>query len=158
MYRNLIKKVRLNFRLPQLYGQSMIEVAIALAIATIIITALITSVLSSLDSAQYSKNLNLASQYSQEGIEAMRAKVGVGQGTYCMPDGSVPPALLLEDTCNNAVNVAGFFQRKVTVEPLSGNCGNILTEVVVRTAWKDGKCQGNLYCHESRLASCMNNL
>ncbi len=88
----------------------------------------------------------------------MRAKVGVTEEKYCMPDTSVPPPLLPEDSCGSGPNVANFFQRKVDVDLQSDACDAKLAKVEVVTSWRDGKCQGNQFCHESKLISCMSNL
>ena len=142
-------------------GQLMIEVAIALGIAALIISGLLVSVLTSLDNAQFSKNLNQATQYSQEGMEAIRAMNGNFLGDYCLPEPVSPnPPRLQSDSegCTNNANIGGFFRRKVEIQ-LPGNCTNGLKQVTIRTAWTDGKCTGSQgFCHKSELNSCLGNL
>ena len=53
-------------------GQTLIEVLVALAGITIIVTSLTVAVITSLNSAEFVKNQNLATQYAQQGMEVMR--------------------------------------------------------------------------------------
>lgn len=139
-------------------GQAMVEVAIALAIALVIITALMSLVLTSLTSAQYSSKLNDATQYTQEGLEIVRALNGNYNEThYCLGD-SLPPLLISEgdDGCPPNVLDEKFIR---SVELRKNACDGGLTKVIVSTSWEDGKCQGqNTYCQKSTQATCVSNI
>lgn len=134
----------------------MVEVAIALAIALVIITALMSLVLSSLSSAQNSRTLNDATQYTQEGLEIVRSLTKTNNGDYCL--GVEVPARLREgEDCVSTPNIMDKYIR--TVQVASNGCDGGLKKVVVTTSWQDGKCPtSNKYCQKSVQASCVSNL
>lgn len=145
-------------------GQTLIEILVSLGIITILATALTAVVITSMDSAQFSKNKNLASQYAQEGMEIIRQKRDNDYvafrsltGVYCLAGDSTS----LTQPCNAAANIEGIFFRKVTI--IQSVCGvNPVTNaasVEVEVSWQDGKCTaGNAFCHNAKLASCFSTI
>lgn len=147
-------------------GQSMLEVAIALTIASVVIVALLTTVLGSLDSAQFSKNQNQATQYSQRGMEAIRTISGTyvnpvyNNNPYCLDSSQKSPILTQPDSnCDeDSPNLDGKFIHKVTFNHSgTAECG-VFTKVIVATYWTDGKCEDGEFCHKSEITSCATNL
>lgn len=53
-------------------GQTLLETLLALGVCVIILSAITVIVISSLNSTQFTKRQNLASQYAQEGMEVVR--------------------------------------------------------------------------------------
>lgn len=164
----MIKKV-----LKMQKGMALLEVVLALGLMMIILTALVNVVLTSLNNAQYSKNLNIASQYAEEGMEMIREVkedswttlngYEVSPATYCL-NSDLP---LVERTgvgfgCPDSTqNIDSFFVRKVKFEkPSSGDCVNPAILATVSVAWSSGKCPQatDLFCHSAKTVSCFYNL
>jgi len=133
----------------------MVEVAIALGVSALVISAIVATVLSSLGTAQYNRDFNLATSYSQEGIEAARSFTDStlnGMG-YCLGTDLQPVKV-----CDSTANIDGYYLRTIDFIPNAGVCGNTLTKVTVHTKWSDGKCSGAPFCHESEISSCISNI
>lgn len=160
-------------------GQTLIEVLVAFAVALIVVSAVTKVILSSLSTSIFTKNQNLAKQYSQQGIEVVRSmrdtsyasyKVlgNVSGITYCLAktcpllttnpaDTSCGP--LSGATCGP--NIDSTFVRQVVITTAAGNCNNgtAVTKVSVSTSWSDGACpQSNPYCHTEVQNSCLSDV
>ncbi len=136
-------------------GQSLIEVLVGLGIISVVVTALAAVVITSTGNAQFSKNQNLATHYSTEGMEIMR-KIrdgdyavfrNIASGTYCLDKGSSN----LSPNCNFG-NVDNF-RRQVTIT--HSGCAANVTRVIVTVGWQDSKCASANFCHKSELSSCL---
>lgn len=143
-------------------GETLVEVLVALGIITVVASALMGVVITSMGNTRFSKNQNLATQYSQEGMEIMRRIRdnnyvdfrNIPNATYCLDDGVM--ALPLPADCTNA-NVPGNFLRKVTIT--QGGCAANIANVTVTVSWQDSKCSAaNTFCHTSRLESCLSSV
>lgn len=145
-------------------GQTLIEALVALSLAVAIIAAIANIVLSSLNNTTFSKNQNLATIYSQEGIETVRKLVNQSYTefkknytatSYCLDEGN--NLLLSSGSCNNVKT--GIFIREVEFEHTSPDCQTNL-KAQVSVSWSDNKCTDrlNLYCHEVALSSCFTDL
>lgn len=151
-------------------GMALLEVVLALGLMMIILTAIVNVVLTSLNNAQYSKNLNIASQYAEEGIEMIREvkedswttlnsyEVGLSD-EYCL-NSDLP---LVKRTgagfgCPDSTqNIDSFFVRKVKFEKLSsGDCVSPAILATVSVAWSSGKCPQatDPFCHSAKSVSC----
>ncbi|OGH23430.1 MAG: hypothetical protein A3J69_00580 [Candidatus Levybacteria bacterium RIFCSPHIGHO2_02_FULL_42_12] len=153
-------------------GQTLIEVLVALGISGIIIAAIVTLVTVSLQSAQFTKEQHLATEYAQEGMEEMRTLRDTQWATflsYVPSSGSLRSFCLDQNTrtLRNASSCGqnlGTFVRKVEfqkdVDPCIGNAAKVNVYVL----WRDSKCQQTgisdefaLYCHQVKLSSCFSN-
>lgn len=143
-------------------GQSLIEVLIALAASVAVVSAIAVTVITSLSNAEFTKNQNLATQYSREGIEIVR-QIAKNNWTnfltytnrnYCLNKGSTIPTAMTGLNCGK--NIDNIFDRTVIIvhSPNSTYC-NSSTEVSSSVSWTDSKCQtGNILCHQIKLRSC----
>ena len=164
-------------------GQTLIEVLVGLAAAVVVISAITVTVISSLNNTEYGRDQNLATQYSQEGIEIIRnmrdgdiasvSETSIPDGVYCLANGC--NAITSNSTsscgprtgsrCNQNVN---NFVREVTIDHNASTCnGNGPTnaptpstsviKVSVATYWADTKCTdvNNQFCHSVLLTSCL---
>lgn len=145
-------------------GQSLIEALIALGAATVIVSAISVAIITSVNNSDFGKNQNLATQYSQQGMEILKQKsqsswqVFSGySGTYCLNEGETNLILPSGSTCS--VNISNFFRRTITIAQASSSCGGN-ARVSVSVAWADGKCTSasNPYCHNVTLDSCLANI
>lgn len=148
-------------------GQSLIEALIALGAAAIIVSAIAIVVITSVNNSDFSKYQNLATQYSQQGMEILKQKSesdwqsfssfgASGSVTYCLNQDSTT---LNPSGSGCTVNINNFFIRKVVIAQNDASCsGN--ARVTVSVSWKDGKCtsSGNIYCHSVDLNSCLANI
>lgn len=140
-------------------GQTLVEVLLALAAAVVIISAISVVVLSSLSNAQFSKNQNIATKYSSEGMEFVRRLrdsdyitfKAYPNGTYCLAK-PLPVALGAPASCT-LPNVDNFFIRSATLSNTS--CGSNEEQITVTVTWTDNKCLLGQYCHSSTLTSCL---
>lgn len=140
-------------------GETLIEVLIALALITVVATALAAVVVTSMGNARFSKDQNLATQSAQEGMEIVRRIRdnnyvdfrNIASATYCLNEGVT--ALPLPADCTSA-NVSGNFLRKVIIT--QDGCATNVAKVIVTVSWQDSKCSAaNIFCHTSRLESCL---
>ena len=166
-------------------GQTLIELLVGLSAAVVVISAITVAGISSLNNAQFSRDQNLATQYTQEGLEIMRnmrdlniASINASSlpdGVYCLAktcaginknisDANCGPRNGLR--CSQNVN---SFVREVTIshnDPFcNGNGPTPLTptpavdtvKVSVSTYWTDPKCtsSSNTYCHSVLFTSCL---
>ncbi len=146
---------RLEGRFSGGQGQTLIEVLVALGLIGVVATALAGLVVISMGNTGYSKDQNLATQYSQEGIEIVRQKrdsdyptFRTFSGNYCLNGGSS----VLDPDCTTA-NV-GNFLRKVMIT--QDGCASNVAKVMVTVSWRDSKCPAtNIFCHTSRIMSCL---
>lgn len=165
-------------------GQTLIEVLVALSAAVVVISAITVTVISSLNNTEYSRDQNLATQYSQEGLETVRnmrdqdiasiSQSSIPDGVYCLANGcsainndssdaSCGPRTGLH--CSQNIN---NFVREITIDHNASTCnGNgpanaptpstPTVKVSVSTYWGDTKCtdSSNLFCHSVLLTSCL---
>lgn len=120
----------------------MVELLIALGIAVLIIIALIQSVVMSMKNSQFAKNQNLATRYSQEGIEKIRSVRDVlgwqvfyttYNGTSkCLGTGD--SSTWVDKLTGCAVNIDNLFTRDVS---FSDSGGGSQLSIVVTTSWTD---------------------
>lgn len=143
-------------------GQSLIEVLIALAASVAVVSAIVVTVITSLNNAQFTKNQNLATEYSREGLEIVRqiAKnnwnnfLTYTNRDWCLNKGS--STLTIMTGLNCGMNIDSMFDRKITIiQSGSTYCTNS-AEVVSSVVWSDSKClSGTVLCHEIKLRSCL---
>jgi len=147
-------------------GQSLIEVLIALAASVAVVSAIVVTVITSLSNAEFTKNQNLATQYSRQGMEIVRqiAKnnwsnfLTYTNRDYCLNKDSTTLTVMTGLNCS--LNIDGIFDRKITIiqsslSPPSTYCTSS-AEIVSSVSWSDSKCQaGNILCHEVKLRSCL---
>lgn len=152
-------------------GQSLIEVLIALAAAAAVVAAIAVTVVISLSNVTYTKNQNLATQYSREGMEIVRQLAKNNwtnfksyNSDYCLENASLTLVPMGAGGCGQ--NVGGppgsnlrIFVRQITIEQDSPSCPNNPSNNVKITStvsWSDSKCQaGNIFCHNVSLESCL---
>lgn len=171
----------MNFSLANNKGQTLIEVLIALTAAVVIIAAIVTAALNALTNSDFARDQNIATQYTQAGLEVIRdmrnesiASVSASylpDGTYCL----AKDCTALESTnsscwlksLNCGQNVDKFV-REVTVTHGSADCNASPTPVgqtgylpsnvkfTIKTSWNDSKCTdtSNPFCHYVTLSSC----
>lgn len=142
-------------------GQSLIEVLIALAASVAVVTAIAITVITSLSNVEFTKNQNLAAQYSREGMEIVRkiAKdnwanfISTYTGVnYCLDQGSSTLRVMGAGGCTQNV---GIFVRQITIDQNSASCQNSV-RVTSTVSWSDSKCQvGNVFCHKVVMESCL---
>lgn len=141
-------------------GQTLIEVLVALATGVAVISAMAVTVITSLNNVEFTKNQNLATQYSREGIEIIRRLARSNWATfanykstfYCLAQGS---KTLTTITGNNCGQNVGIFIRQINIEQNSPGCqSNAKISSIV--SWSDSKCEPNSpFCHQVRLDSCI---
>ena len=149
-------------------GQTLVEALLALIVVIVIITAVVTAVITSLSGATFTKNQNLASQYSQEGIDIARNMkdsdfVGFSALTsgnsYCAAQGSTS---LDTTSCNTKLN--GIFTRKIYINHNGTGPNDVIpkctgTYVSSIVSWSDPKCgNSGVDCHSVKLDSCFDDL
>lgn len=154
----------LRARLRDLRGQSLIEVLIALAASVAVVSAIVVTVITSLSNAEFTKNQNLATQYSREGIEILRQMAknswtgfkNNDKVNYCLDKNNIltPMAGL-----NCGKNISGFFDRQIIINPNSpADCANSI-KISSKVFWSDSKCQiGNVLCHQIEIDSCLSDI
>jgi len=150
-------------------GQTLLETLLALSVSVFILGAITTVVISSLNSAQFTKNQNLAGQYAREGMEIVRKIRDSGtwtafsgiDGIYCLSSGSasLPSS---SASCPPPPNIAGIFIREINIISNSSDCPSATppngTKVTSKVSWTDGKCPPNVYCHKAEITSCLHRL
>lgn len=144
-------------------GQSLVEALIALGAAAIIVSAIAVVVITSVNNSDFSKYQNLATQYSQQGMEILKQKsesdwttFSSFSGNYCLAQDSTT---LVAAGSGCSANINNFFVREVTITQNSSSCsGN--ARVNISVSWADGRCtsSSNPYCHSVDLDSCLANI
>lgn len=146
-------------------GQTLIEALVALTTAIFVVSAITIVVINALNNSQYSKNQSMASQYAQQGIEFIRQKrdndwntFNGYSGSYCL-DSNLTFATMAISCPQNV----GSFVRQIDIVKNSDGClitgASKATKVTVIVSWNDSKCpEGNLFCHESKLISCLSDI
>ncbi len=142
-------------------GQSLIEVLIALAAAVAVVAAIAVTVVTSLSNVDFTKNQNLATQYSGEGLAVIRqlAKNNWTNFTstyqapnYCLDKAGVLTVMQgLE--CNQNV---GIFKRQIILKQDDmTECSSNL-KIESKVFWSDSRClEGEVFCHDVSLESCL---
>lgn len=145
-------------KLTKMKGQSLIELLLAFSIIGIVLSGVIVSITSALNNANFSKNQTAASQYAQEGIEVLRsirnsdyALFATRTGDFCLGD---PSSGLTSSTSCTSPNIENFYIRTVNIQPAPA-CAPNVAKATVTVSWTDGKCQSGVYCHNSKLISCL---
>ncbi len=155
-------------------GQTLIEALVALGAAVLVLSAITVAVVSALNNVQYTKNQNLATQYSQQGIEIMRqisesswtSFSAYNAGRYCLAQGDTSPCPLGSSIGSCSLSSAiscgqnyGIFVREVDIAQGSqASCSDGSIGVTVIVSWSDSKCDlSSPYCHDVRLNSCLSN-
>lgn len=143
-------------------GQSLIEVLIALAASVAVVSAIVVTVITSLSNAEFTKNQNLATEYSRQGMEIVRqiAKnnwndfLTYTSRNYCLNKDSA--ALSLMTGLNCGLNIGNLYDRKITIIQTGSTYCVESTEIISSVSWSDSKCQtGSVLCHEIKLRSCL---
>lgn len=141
-------------------GQTLLEVLTALAVGVLVLVGMTSVILGSLTNTQFSKNQNLATLYSQQGMEIMRdirntswstfynTYTSTSTMTFCLPGGSTTPKA---GFCGLVDYVDGVFKREIkftrdTIDP----AGKI--QVVTTVSFTDSKGE-----HKSELISVLTN-
>lgn len=145
-------------------GQTLIEVLVAMATAVAVMSAIAVTVITSLSNVEFTKNQNLATQYSREGLEVVKrlARSNWSQfittynaRNYCLAKGQTTPTAMGPNGCGQNVDT---FRRQIDIELNSGSCDSN-ARVTSIVSWFDSKCgSGNVFCHEVRLDSCVANI
>lgn len=167
-------------------GQTLVEVLVAMATAVAVLSAIAITVISSLSNVEFTKNQNLATQYSREGLEVVRRLArsnwntfeGFNAQDYCLAKGQTTLTPMGPNGCGQNVDT---FMRKIEIEQTSLSCQEgsggeedegedeededgggeeesnaRITSIV---SWSDSKCgAANVFCHEVTLDSCIANL
>ena len=149
-------------------GQTLLETLLALSVSVFILGAITTVVVSSLSSAQFTKNKNLAGQYSREGMEIVRKIRDSGtwtafsgiNGLYCLSSGST--SLPSSSASCPVPNIEGIFVREINITSSSSDCPGPTpppivprgSKVISKVSWTDGKCPSNVYCHKAESTTC----
>ena len=141
-------------------GQSLIEALIALASGVVIITAIAIAVVNSVNNADFAKNQNLATAYSQQALEVINvlqknewSSFSALSGNYCLNKDST---MLYQAPISGCSKNVDQFVRTVVITPNASNCSGG-SRVRASTSWNDGKCTdpNDLYCHSVDLTSCI---
>ncbi|MBU4016228.1 hypothetical protein KJ980_00640 [Patescibacteria group bacterium] len=140
-------------------GQTFVEVLVALGLIGVVATAIAGLVVISMGNTRHSKDQNMATQYSQEGMEIIRQKRdsdyiafrNIATGTYCLDLGSS----ILKQDCITA-NVGNFIRKVIITQD---GCFANVTKVIVVVSWQDSKCPArNIFCHTSQMESCFSSI
>lgn len=142
-------------------GETLLEALAALAIIGIVIAAVATTIISALSNTIYNKNTTLATKFAQQGMEEVRKIRNANytafrtyDGTYCLAKGQ--EGLGIAQSSCQVANVDTFV-RSVQIEQVPG-CSADVARVTVNVAFRDGKCQGNSYCHVQSHMSCLSTI
>lgn len=156
-------------------GQSLLEALIALGAATIVMSAIAVAVITSVNNSDFSKYLNQATQYSQQGVEVLKQQSLSNWGTfsgyqsgsvYCFPQDVTQFKAPTGVICDPNIGTNNFFIRNAIITKGSTSCpgnpnivANRGTLVSVSTSWTDGKCPAqnpnNTYCHNATFNTCI---
>lgn len=153
----------------QQLGQSLIEVLIALAASVAVVSAIAVTVITSLNNAEFTKNQNLATQYSSQGLEIIR-QLAKNDWTafantytsknYCL---DINNNLTQMSGANCGININDpnghpVFDREIVIDQNSSLC---ISSVFISSLvlWSDSKCQtGSTLCHKVVLNSCISDI
>lgn len=153
-------------------GQTLIEVLIALAAAVAVVAAIAVTVVTSLSNVDYTKNQNLATQYSREGLEIIRqiaknnwtdfsTNPNYRTGSYCLSEGSSLPQPEVV-TCAQNVGLQNgnyILKREIIINQNDATYCSGNVSVISTVSWSDSRCQtGNSFCHKVSLESCLANI
>lgn len=140
-------------------GQSIVEALIALTAGVTIIAAIAIAVVNSVNNADFAKNQNLATAYSQQALEIINVlqknnwiSFSNLSGTYCLGKDSTN----LTETAFECGENVDRFVRTIVITQNASNCSGG-SRVEINTSWSDGKCTdvNNSYCHAVELVSCV---
>lgn len=148
-------------------GQTLIEVLVALAAAVAVIVAITIIVVTSLSNVEFTKNQNLATEYSRQGLEILRQLAkeswtnfsSYTSINYCLAQGSSSPCVMGSVSCGTPTTCGqnvGIFVRQITIEQNSSSCSNNV-KVTSTVKWSDSKCTTDPFCHSVILESCFAN-
>lgn len=150
-------------------GQSLIEVLIALSASVAVVSAIAVTVITSLSNAEFTKNQNLATQYSREGLEIIRQMAKNNWTSFYNNYTSINYCL---DKSNNLGPMTGLnceinisdsnghpiFDREINIDQNSALCPSNVA-VTSSVLWSDNKCQtGSTLCHQVTLHTCLSNI
>lgn len=161
-------------------GISLIEIVIALGIMTIILTGVASVSLSAINNARQSRNQNLATQFSQEGMEIVKnLEISDWTSLYNLAGDPSTKVYCLDENQNTLTttdirltsypgckktssapseNVGGFFARQVSLGNLASECtqgSNPTIKAIVAVSWSSPDCGATGFCHKSELTSCL---
>lgn len=144
-------------------GQSLIEVLIALAASVAVIAAIAVTVITSLSNVEFTKNQNLATQYSREGLELVRQKAKDNWLYFSSHYTSVYYCLDSNDNLSVMVGSCpqnvGIFKRQIQVFQNDTTKCNGNTKIISMVLWSDSKClSGDAFCHDVQLDTCFANI
>ncbi len=123
------------------FGQTLIELLVALGAGVIIMVALVGVVVVAGKNSQFAKNQNLATRFSQEGIELIRSKRDQqGWTTFYSNYNGQPQCIDASGNFTNmstdcGKNVTNFFNRSASFVDNSGDQTQL--EVTVTTSWQE---------------------
>lgn len=149
-------------------GQTLIEVLVALAAAVAVISAIAVTVVTSLANVEFTKNQNLATAYSREGLETVTKLARANWSSffsltavyYCLSKGSSILTAMGANGCGQNIgenNERLIFVRQINIEQNSAACSNN-SKVTSIVSWSSSKCStASVFCHEVRLDSCLAN-
>lgn len=145
-------------------GQTLIEVVIALATSVGVISAIVVAVMSSLNNTEFTKNQNLASAFSQQGMEIVRSTAKINWASfltynkvyYCLSKNSTILTAMGSNGCGQNVDI---FSRGIEIWKDSSDCQNEV-KVISTVSWSDSKCTSanDLFCHKVKINSCLANI
>lgn len=144
-------------------GQTLIEVLVAMATGVAVMSAIAVTVITSLSNVEFTKNQNLATQYSREGLEVVRRLAKSNWATfssytstfYCLAKGSTTLTIRTGIKCGQNVDI---FVREINIEQSSPTCGGN-AKILSMVSWSDSKCgRDDVFCHQVRLDSCIANI
>lgn len=141
-------------------GQSLIEVLIALAASVAIVAAIAVTVITSLSNVEFTKNQNLATQYSGEGLELVRQKAKDNWSYFSSHYTSVYYCLDSNDNLSVMVGSCsqnvGIFKRQIQIFQNDTTKCNGNTKIISTVLWSDSKCLStDAFCHEIELDTCL---
>lgn len=120
----------------------MIEMLIAIGIAVLIILAFVQTMVASIKNAQFAKYQNLATRYSQQGVEMVRSQRDLlgWQTFYSTYNGTskclatADPASWTDKGVGCSVNIDNLFTREAVFTDAGGGVSEL---VIVTTFWTD---------------------
>lgn len=163
-------------------GQTLIEVLVALTASVVIIAAIVSASLNALTNSDFARDQNIATQYTQAGIEMVRNMrnqdissinpTNLPSDTYCLAksctklDKTIASCWKKNTSCGQNVDI---FVREVTIDHSSTDCNASPTpngqtgylssniKATVTTYWYDSKCTDTAhpFCHSVILSSCL---
>ena len=134
-------------------GQTVLEILIATAITSVLLISLLQLGTYSNKTSIYSKNVNIATEYSSEMIEWLKSqrdnmgwqvfveKLNIGtETTFCVntTPNSFDNFVSNHGECSN-FSLNGRFKREITLTPITHGGSMDEIQVLVTTSWDDGK-------------------